>query len=274
MLSIAMNFAKIVSLVPLIVFEAHSKLDEASFSALQDLYQSTNGENWIQNDNWTFAEQNITANDICPDNRPFGIGCFCINSCDNDTFIVSQIQLSNNNLVGTIPSSIFSIFFRSFIPYSGPQSVYLNMENNSLTGSIPNILVGNNETCFLNDLLLSNNQLSGTIPLWLTYCNWFDIEVSNNSLIGTLPSNWTIQPAPGLSPRQQNVYFDNNKLTGTISTQFFANIVFVNIPKIALKLNSNQLYGSIPHQLVYPALSLDASFNKSIYSIFYKKIQN
>ena len=105
-----MNFAKIVSFVTLIVFEAQSKLDEASFSALQDLYQSTNGENWIQNDNWTFADQNITANNICPDNRPFGIGCLCINSCENDTFIVSQIQLPNNNLVGTIPSSIFNFF--------------------------------------------------------------------------------------------------------------------------------------------------------------------
>jgi len=84
-------------------------------AALIALYNSTVGDNWTDNTNWL-------AGDPCMDNW-YGI------TCDGNSNI-SQITLSFNNLVGTIPPELGSLINLT--------DLYLN--SNELTGNIPSEL--------------------------------------------------------------------------------------------------------------------------------------
>ena len=86
------------------------------------------------------------------------------------------IDVSNNDLGGSIPISIFSIptlrlaymsncSFTGRIPYDfskPPELRDLYLEGNFLTGTVPWIATGKLEK--LSELLLHNNRISGTMP--------------------------------------------------------------------------------------------------------------
>ena len=72
---------------------------ENEFLFLQDLYYSTNGDNWYNNANWQFDLYNITADQICVNRslRPYGIYC--------KSGHIRMVALINNNLNGTLPDT-------------------------------------------------------------------------------------------------------------------------------------------------------------------------
>ncbi|KAK9664637.1 hypothetical protein RND81_14G057400 [Saponaria officinalis] len=94
---------------------------------------------------------------------------------------ISIIDLSSNNLVGTIPKELtnISILFA------------LNLSFNHLTGHIPENIgnLGN-----LESLDLSNNHLSGSIPQSLSSISWISyLNLSNNNLHGPIPTGRQLQ---------------------------------------------------------------------------------
>ncbi len=133
-------------------------------NALVDLFNSTNGLGWTDRTNW------LTGPTVCDTWR--GVGCDI--EADGQKHVVI-IQLTHNNLVGTIPGTLGNL------PYL--QALYLDF--NSLSGSIPAGLGNLHE---LRLLALNNNQLSGSIPpelgslLKLNY-----LYLSNNQLTGQIP---------------------------------------------------------------------------------------
>lgn len=106
--------------------------------ALQDLYESTDGPNWIANNGWEFSDPNSNPCSF------FGVEC--------DGSHVSILSLSSNGLSGTIPSTIGQL--------TSLTSLYLG--DNELIGTIPSTIGQLSLNLFA--LSLSNNQLSGTIP--------------------------------------------------------------------------------------------------------------
>ena len=166
---------------------------------LVDLYNSMNGANW-------YTKWDLTK----PINTWYGI-TLNIYGC------VTSINLPNNNLLGTIPTGF------SFNELSN-----LNLRENKLSGSIPNLNMPRLEYLYLN-----YNQLNGNIPNFVT-SNLKELNLNNNQLSGYIPDfNF---------PNLRNLYLDNNKLEGSIPN--------FNLPNLDnLGLTNNRLSGCLPSGL-------------------------
>ena len=104
--------------------------------ALAVLYFNFGGFNWANTTNW------LSGEDIC---NWHGV------SCDRFRERVEEIDLSKNNLVGTLPNELN--FFQNI------RSLWLR--RNALTGTIPALPIG--QLPLLTSLYLEENQLTGTV---------------------------------------------------------------------------------------------------------------
>ena len=113
---------------------------------------------------------------------------------------------------------------------------YLDLANNSLSGSIPS---GLGNLTNLIGLFLNNNTLSGSIPSELgNLTNLTILTLLNNSLSGSIPSE--LSNLINLT----NLDLSFNYLSGSIPAELG------NLTKLtALYLYSNALSGSIPAEL-------------------------
>ena len=114
--------------------------------ALIALYNSTNGDGWTNNSGWKTAP-------LYPDGfaMPGTEGGWYGLTVDPGTEKVTQIDLADNNLIGTLPAELGDL--------TGLTHLYLS--HNSIGGSIPSTL-GN--LTALREIHMSNNQLTGPIP--------------------------------------------------------------------------------------------------------------
>ncbi|XP_031498025.1 receptor-like protein 19 [Nymphaea colorata] len=168
-----------------------------------------------------------------------------------------SLYMSNNNIKGTIPSSLFcnlSTLWR------------LHLSENNLTGAIPDCLTN---LTGLNELDLSKNQLQGQIPRKLICGSQFLISIdlsdnqftgemtrllyncsnnylvvldlSNNRLTGSLPDNW-----PTAFDELVVLDLSSNQLQGPIPEEFSNS----STPALQVfNLNDNKLVGRIPRNL-------------------------
>jgi hypothetical protein len=112
-----------------------SSISKNELKALNDLYVNLNGNKWKISTNWKTMKD-----DPCSLTQPyFGIKC-------NIYLQIIEIDLSNNNLNGIIPSSISS--------FINLKKLILN--NNKITGEIPSSLK-NIQT--LQQIDISNNLI-------------------------------------------------------------------------------------------------------------------
>ena len=175
--------------------ECHPYADE-----LTELYDSAGGAQWTNSSGWasTISSSNC---DVC---QWYGV------TCDNNGNII-EIDLSFNNLNGSLPSSLGSIAtLRKFDVFS-----------NNLSGLMPNIWSGMLDMEYLD---LSANTFTGLIPrsimdLPLLHTVYFE----NNQLQDTLPKEL------GLLPNIDVLWLKNNQLTGCFPA------TFVNICDISSK---------------------------------------
>eukprot|EP00760_Papus_ankaliazontas_P036544 PhM_4_TR8342/c0_g1_i1/m.17908 len=195
---------------------------------LQRLYTATTssgpGLRWKNSFGWdrkpiTTTKKNkkapaTTTIHVC---RWFGVECLSTGQT-----LVYALRLKGNNLVGTLPE--FSDVFPSS-PSSAAASDLriIDLSSNSLSGTIPSSWFNTNVLGNLEQLILSQNQLSQTIP-WhdglLRSPLLFHIDVSQNLLTGTLPA---------VSPSAQPVVLLRLRL---------------------LRLRQNYFVGPIPHSFL------------------------
>jgi len=147
------------------------------------IYESANGANWTNT--WNLNQPISTWHGIT------------LNSYN----CVQELDLSNNNLVGTIPSEIGDL----------AALTRLLMQNNQLSANIP-ATVGN-----LSNLLqiwLFSNQLSGQLPSEIGNLSQLThLGIGGNQLTGTIPASYGNMSNLGfLALKNNNLFgcFDNN----------------------------------------------------------------
>jgi hypothetical protein len=213
--------------------DAVTEISKEECLALLDLYNSTNGPNWGDKTGWN------ETNTPC---SWYGVKC--------DSRQVFSLNLSNNQLSGTLPDSLaglsqLSLLYLSENQLTGtiPESLgnlnkltNFSLSKNQLTGPIPNSL-GNLSKLMV--LVLDNNQLSGSIPDSLgNLSELLTLSLSNNQLLGDIPNTL------GNLSKLYHFALDNNQLTGLIPNSLgnLNNLLW-------LGLSNNQLSGDIPNTL-------------------------
>jgi Leucine-rich repeat (LRR) protein len=234
-------------------------------AVLIELYKNTNGAGWHDRTNW----RNATDTDFA------GVGTECTwygVTCNAGNANVVEFNLSQNNLVGTLPATLNQLTALEVFEGSQNQLVgsipslsgltalqSFRAGYNQLTGTIPSLsglsalqvfLANNNELTgtipslsglsALQVFLASNNQLTGSIPSLSGLTDLRDFAAENNQLSGTISS------LSGLSALQR-FRVDNNQLTGPIPA--------VPAPTNALRLGRSPL---CPNQL---DVSVDADWD-------------
>lgn len=161
---------------------AVSELPQAECQALVALYNSTNGDQWLDNKNW------LRNNTPCD-----WVGI----TCTDDS--VSGLDLSFNNLSGTIPPELGNLTHLQ----------ELLLDSNQLSGPIPPELAN---LLNLQELRMDNNQLSGGIPPELgNLPNLQTLSLYKNHLSGIIP------PELANLTRLQELWLESNQLRGSIS---------------------------------------------------------
>lgn len=171
------------------------------YHALFDLYNSTNGVDWVWRSNagtmWNFTSYPNIINNPCLDDWAY-LRC-TLNKCN-----ILAIQLSGVNLYGTLPESIgdFSLLQNLEIVYnflsmsSIPLSIgnlqnleLLLLNENDLIGSIPDTLF---QLSNINTILLGSNRLHGSIsPMFQQLTTLKQLGLSDNDFTGTIPPEIT-----------------------------------------------------------------------------------
>ena len=173
--------------------------------ALARIYESLNGDDWTNNDNWLTTESLDSWHGVET----------------NDDGTVLSLSLGSNNLAGTIPPeveildrmTIFSMFenrIEGSIPAELGQMerlLSIVLYDNQLTGSIPAEL---GQLDQLTVLTLHKNRLTGSIPAELGNTDLLHLQLYENNLTGPVPSS--IGNLDGLS----SLGIDSNNLSGAL----------------------------------------------------------
>ncbi len=173
--------------------------------ALMALYNSADGANWTTNTNWGSS---------LPLDNWHGV------TTDADGR-VTDLELDDNNLVGTLPSELRSL----------TSLTSLMLSENKLSGNIPN-LSGLSQ---LEHLDLGDNQLNGTLPGWLGDLTTLEVlSLGGNQFNGTIPNL-------GNLTNLRELHLDHNELSGAIP-RWVSDLS--NLEQ--LYLDDNQLRGTVP----------------------------
>ncbi len=138
----------------------HAQVNPQDSLILVEFYNATNGDTWINNDNWL----------VTPVFWWYGVSLY------NDTS-VRYLNLPNNNLNGVISPLICQL----------PVLYEIDLSGNNLTGQIPDCM--NPSTNYLA-LILDNNHLTGQLPESLgcfADSAILDLLINNNNFEGIFP---------------------------------------------------------------------------------------
>ena len=232
--------------------------DLSAYEILLRLYDSTRGLRWKNSTGWLRSE------DVCSWK---GIACF--QGDDEKTGKISQIDLSGNHLVGTLPFEIFTLPWLYSLTLDDNPDLnidlndglngsqiellslvnsrvraldaigdavnlkFLNLERSQITGGFPEELF---YLTRLEGLFIDSNSLSGTLPTLLSLMTQLEeLSISNNQLEGPLPSDL------GLLTNLQILELSGNFFTGTLPPQLNDCSSLQR-----LMINSGGLFGPLP----------------------------
>lgn len=179
------------------------------YDALVALYNATGGPAWSN------ATNTWGTGDAC---SWFGVSCDQDGTTGDNTSHVTGVDLTNNNLTGSLP------------PLSGLSKLKVfDVGSNRLSGTIPAIATLTDLTHFY----VYSNQMSGGLPVVNGLTQLQVLDVDSNQLSGTLAN---MQNATSLITFNAS----NNQFSGSIpDLSAFAALKY-------LALSKNQLSGPVP----------------------------
>ncbi len=207
---------------------------EDDWLTLIALYESTNGEDWKNNSNWSTYRQTVPS--------PEQLGSwYGVTVTDGR---VTGLRLLDNNLAGPVPPELGSL----------AELRTLTLSQNHLTGMIPPEL---GQLVNLMILHISWNALTGPIPLELAdLAELRELSLRVNKLTGSIP------PELGQLVKLEILRLSSNGLTGSIPPELgrLAELEWLTL--------GDHLTGSIPGELgrlvKLESLDLDGSFTGPI----------
>ena len=175
-----------------------AQCDHPDYEGLMELYNATNGDNWVNNDGWGDTSSE------CDPCKWFGV------ICKNNRVI--ELFLDNNGMTGTLPDldldsldvlRLFQNKIGGSIPNFSKAKKLRNMAltSNIFEGSLPNF----DSLAKLEIINLSYNLLSGTIPDFNNCNQLIAIEIAFNQLSGSIPEFNSL-------PHLTDIMFNNNFL--------------------------------------------------------------
>lgn len=190
--------------------------------ALIDLYNSTNGLNWLDNTNW------LSAN---PVNTWFGITV-------EENRVIS-IHFDENEMHGPLPASIGNL--------SGLQTLWI--VTNSISGSIPES-IGNLTS--LRTLNLTESQITGIIPESISNLTNLEVlAIGRFSIFSTSGLTGAIPASIGNLTNLKILALSDNRLEGTIPASIgnLTKLVKLDLSGPGYSDNGNELTGPIPNSI-------------------------
>ena len=247
----------VLSLIP--ISFAHAQIPTAERDALIALYNSADGNNWLDKTNWLGAvgTECTWFGVVCdgtPNVRQLSLVSNQLNGSIppelEDLSSLTDLDLNTNLLSGSIPMELKNLANLSYLnlsfnqlggsipPELGDLSslTVLNLRANQLSGSIPPEL---GDLSSLLQLNLRGNQLSGNIPVELgKLSNLIQLALGSNQLSGSIPVEF------GSLSSLLQLYLHSNQLSGSIPVEL------ADLPLLErLAVRSNRLSGTIPSEL-------------------------
>ena len=190
---------------------AISQVSQIEKDALMALYNSTNGALWTNNGNWLSSSTVSTWHGVT------------VSNIEGQDYVTS-IDLSNNNLNGTLPTSVGDFSKLQHFIFVG---------NQDLSGEIP-VEIGNLSE--LKDLQLwACPSLAGILPSEIgNLTNLETLSIEDTQITGNIPSTY------GNLTALRYFWLSNNKLSGTIPD------IFSSMPLLTrFALNGNEFVGEV-----------------------------
>lgn len=124
-------------------------------------------------------------------------------TCMNN--LVTSINLANCGLSGTLPSELGQVAYLQD----------LDVSSNAISGTIPDNGLLNLTNLQL--VYLYNNNFSGTLPVgWSAMSSLTDVRLFNNSFTGTLPTSWSVLSY------LSTLWLSGNRLSGSLPDAYSA----------------------------------------------------
>lgn len=182
---------------------------------LLKLYESTHGNQWINSAGWLEASKGLNNNPC----EWYGV------TCNQDGRVVS-IELSGNNLVGSIPVNLEYLDYLETMDVSSNQLVgtfptqllqlenlrHLDLSNNQYETSL---IFSNVSSSKLESLDLSYNRFGGSIPTGIADLTQLQLlNISANNLAGEIPKEL------GQLKSLTEINLSNNQFEGKVLLEF------------------------------------------------------
>lgn len=174
--------------------------DHPDLDALLEIYNSTDGDNWTNNNGWKAGSLGYSCNP-CNWRKEVWYGVTCdsmerVVCIDLDGFADCTFTgTSGNNLKGTFPAIKLDKLETLILDHNKLYGPFPSLENlpslqrlwfsfNEISGTFPSF---NNDS--LEEVRCSNNYLEGLIPDFDLFPNLLTFTGSNNSFIGCYPES-------------------------------------------------------------------------------------
>eukprot|EP00986_Skeletonema_menzelii_P018835 scaffold26732_cov145-Skeletonema_menzelii.AAC.1 len=223
---------------------AYSCKDEASeFNILKAIYKHTNGTKWKEDLHWNNSSKPICA--------WYGVTC---EGGQEDNHTVTELDLSGNNLKGTILSSVFEL----------PSLKRLNVKDNHVFVTFDKIGMAKNlENLYISNIDIGNIDGIGNAPALK------ELHLTNNDMTGPLPDEIF-----DLHDTLESLYIAYNSFSGPLSPKFgtmkklkelyaYGNDLTGKIPAEIAKLDNLETF-VVAENLLSGSLSEDFSSMKSL----------
>jgi len=225
--------------------------DQDDRAVLMDLYARLGGENWIHSEGWKDAPRFVADDDYSGEWYDYcdwyGIECWELG--DSKDRRVRKIELGNNNLVGVMPETIFSIEHMTTLDVSNNHQLTVGFRSIGRSEHVYSVNVGGTQTKdfdgiqhandFFKRLYADNTPIAGTLPAEITRIHNLQVlSLQECEMNGELPADLFAMSS------LEELYLTQNNLQGVLPDRWGS---LMNLQVLAMAKNAFR--GNIPESL-------------------------